>query len=511
MLNAKSIGVVGIINALSTGLGLLYSVVLARYFGVGTSIEVYFASTTLLFMINSLTQSGQLAEIAMPIYHKFQSSEGQEKANRVMSVVFNWMGLIALTFTIGSFLGAPYLFYWSASGFEPEQLEEGVLIFRIISPLLFIEIMKSQITSLVNAEKKFGKIEWVNILNQITSMLFIVFLSGKYQVYAVVMGLWVGELIAIGYGIYVLSQTRFRFHFILKQEGFQISSVLKNMSYTFAYVMVTQVFLFYMNNLLTHLPKGMYAVFKYATLIFSKIQGLLIRPVSTIFFSQFSSAFHSGSSKLKNLVEETTSLSFVLSAFVFAGMLAAGHPLLRILWEGDKFTSESVFRVYETLSVISICMFFNAMALIFRKISMTLGKVKEQYLGYIAIQIFCFILLYFLRNRISLEVVLAVYLVNAFLLSSVPIVISKLHSGLVIPINLGAKTGRNMLFFLSLVGFGLAIEWLTQSMEWLSNAFFAFSFSVFLFCFLSVLAAFLFGLTELKYVKAIQSRISSRL
>jgi len=124
MLNIKSIGAVGVINALSTVLGLLYSVVLARYFGVGTSIEVYFASTTLLFMINSLTQSGLLAEIALPIYHQYQSNDSQDSANRVMSVIVNWLGIMAIVFSLGSFLGAPWLFYWSASGFDAERLEQ---------------------------------------------------------------------------------------------------------------------------------------------------------------------------------------------------------------------------------------------------------------------------------------------------------------------------------------------------------------------------------------------------
>lgn len=510
MLNTKSIGAVGVINALSTVLGLLYSVVLARYFGVGTSIEVYFASTTLLFMINSLTQSGLLAEIALPIYHQYQSNDSQDSANRVMSVVVNWLGILAIVFSLGSFLGAPWLFYWSASGFDAERLEQGVKIFRIISPLLFVEIMKSQISSMVNAEKRFGKIEWVNILNQVTSMVFIVLLAAQFEVYSVVAGLWVGELIALGYGIYVLSKTKFRYHFILKHPGFEVTSVLKKMGFTFIYVLVTQLYLFYLNNLITTLPKGTYAIYRYAMLIFSKIQGLLIRPVSTIFFSQFSSAFHVGSNRLKALVEETASLSFVISAFAFGGLMAAGHPLLRILWEGEKFTGGAIMDVYKTLTIISICLFFNALAIIFRKISMTLGKVKEMYLGYIGVQILSFVALLFLKDIISLELVLSVLLLNTIILAFVPIVLVKRTSSIDVPINLGEKTGRNVVYFLLLSGFGAMLEWSTLHFGIFQNAFVAFGFSVAVFLLLSVLAAFLLGLNELRFLKSIQSKIASR-
>lgn len=512
MLNKKSIGIVALINGFSTVLGLVYSVVLARYFGTSANIEVYFAATTLLFMINSLTQSGQLAEIALPVYHKFQAEEGQDSANQVMSVIFNWMGLIAIGFTLFSFLGAPWLYYASASGFSPDQLEEGVFLFRIISPLLFVEIMKSQITSMVNAEKRFGKIEWVNIINQLTSMAFIVLLSGSWDIYSVVAGLWVGELLAIGYGVYVLSKTNFRYSLRLKKDGFAVGSVLKNMTYTFAYVMITQGYLFYLNNLLTHLPKGQYAIYKYANLIFTKIQGLLIRPVSTIFFSQFSSAYHAGSEKLKHLVEETTSLSFVLSTLVFAGMMAAGHPMLSLLWEGDKFDSESVRLVYLTLTMVSFGLFMNSLALVYRKIVMTLGKVKEQYLAYMVVQVLSAGLLWLLRDHISIWSLVGVYLVNTLFLSAVPVVLAKLHSGTPIPVNLGSSSFRNLLFFVFMVLAAWGLEWSDSSFDfWPKGRMLDLLLSGLAFGLVALFSAFVFQLNEIRLIKALRSRIASKL
>jgi O-antigen/teichoic acid export membrane protein len=121
-------------------------------------------------------------------------------------------------------------------------------------------------------------------------------------------------------------------------------------------------------------------------LIFTKIQGLLVRPVSVIFFSQFSSAYHSGSEKIRHLVEETSRLGFILSTLVFAGILACGDPMLRLLWEGDTFETGAIHQVYTTLCIVSVAMFLNAIALLYRKIVMTLGKIREQYLAYIAVQ-----------------------------------------------------------------------------------------------------------------------------
>lgn len=458
MLNKKSIGIVAVINILSTVLGLGYSVVLARYFGVGPGIEVYFAATTLLFMLNSLTQSGQLAEIALPIYHKYQHGSGQEEANRVMSVILNWMGLLALVFSVVAFVFAPTLFRWSASGFHDAQQHEGAFIFRIIAPLLFLEIMKSQITSLVNAEKKFGRIEWVNIINQLISILFIVLLSGRLQVYAVVAGLWVGEVAAVLYGVSILRNTHFRYHFVFAHRGFSVLNLWKKMSFTFLYVIAAQGYLFFLNNLVTHLPRGQYAIYRYALLLFTKLQGLLVRPVSTVFFSQFSHAFHSGTGKIKALMDEANSLSFVLSALLFGAIIATGHPLLQWLWGGDKFDSASIHLVYLALSLISVCVFFNSLSLIYRKIAMTLGLVKEQYTGNIAVQLVTLGWLWLMQENVSNSLVYSTLIVNNCILACVPIGVAIAFSEGRILFGIGQKWLHNILFFLSISAVALAIE-----------------------------------------------------
>lgn len=464
MLNKKSISAIAAVNLASTFLGLAYSVVLARYFGVGTGIEVYFAATTLLFMLNSLTQSGQLAEIALPIYHKFQTAEGQQAANKVMSVILNWMAVLAVFFVGLSFLLAKPLFFYSASGFTPEQLEEGTFLFRIISPLLFIEILKSQIAAIVNAEKKFGRIEWINILNQVVSMIFIFLLSGKIQIYSVVAGLWVGEIVAFLYGISILRKTNFEYFLIFRYPKFSLREMWKNMSYTFLYVIVAQSYLYYLNNLVTHLPRGQYAIYKYALLIFTKLQGLLLRPVSTVFFSQFSTLYHEGSARLRHLLNETNSLSFILSTTIFSGIVALGHPMLSLLWEGDKFDAEHIQWVYWALVVNSICLFFNALAIIYRKISMTLGLVKPMYLGFIATQILSILLLYSYGGSVDFIKVYGTILLNTAVLTSVPILVSVLQHEKGIHFGIGENRVGNILYLVFAVAGAVLFEWYSTTL-----------------------------------------------
>jgi len=101
-------------------------------------------------------------------------------------------------------------------------------------------------------------------------------------------------------------------------------------------------------------------------------------------------------------------------------------------------------------------------------------------------------------------------LLNTIVLAIVPILLVKLTSGIDVAINLGEKTGRNVVYFLLLSGFGAMLEWTTLHFGIFSNAIVAFGFSVAVFMLLSVLAAFLLGLNELRFLKSIQTRIASR-
>jgi cell shape-determining protein MreD len=92
----------------------------------------------------------------------------------------------------------------------------------------------------------------------------------------------------------------------------------------------------------------------------------------------------------------------------------------------------------------------------------------------------------------------------------VPVVISKFFSKLSIPINIGQKSGPNFLFFAGLCFFGWGLEWITQNTEYFHSPLLAVGFSVVTFSVLSLGLAFLLGLTELRFFKAIQNKISGR-
>ena len=58
------------LKSVSLVLGIINTIVVVQLFGTSRSIEVYFVAQTLVYMVISFAQSGQLAELFLPEYLK---------------------------------------------------------------------------------------------------------------------------------------------------------------------------------------------------------------------------------------------------------------------------------------------------------------------------------------------------------------------------------------------------------------------------------------------------------
>lgn len=83
----KNIGQLTIIKIAGAILGVTYSIIQVQYFGASREIEVYFAAVSVIYLVTSLAQSGQLTELFLTIFHKNLNKDGKVVAKTCLSVV----------------------------------------------------------------------------------------------------------------------------------------------------------------------------------------------------------------------------------------------------------------------------------------------------------------------------------------------------------------------------------------------------------------------------------------
>lgn len=417
----KSVALLGILSGLSTVFGLVFSVVLAQCYGVSRDVEIYFAASSLFFVIASLTQSGAITEIALPIYHTHVEKYGRAEAVKLYCQILNWMGLAALIVAVGSALFSSVIIKTFIPGFTVEDQDKARFFFLCISPLFLFEILKSILSTYLNAEKVFGRTELTNVVSQVGNILFIIAFHKQLGAFAAMMGLWFGQVLSFGYALYLAYKTGFRYHFTLFDSRFSIWELLAKIRNTFAYVLATQFYIIGLNAALSLLPTGHYAIFKYATLIFSKTQGLLLHPVTTVFFSQFSKEFAKGTKNLGNLIVQSNRLTILSSIAIISIVFGCGMPAFCWIWLNEKFDMESITLAYRLLLLHYVLLFFNGIGLIYRKVNMALGWVKGLYLTFTLVNvIFGFLLLFLPKEWQTIYSLTAISIINQIVMALIP-------------------------------------------------------------------------------------------
>ena len=269
-------------------------------------------------------------------------------------------------------------------------------MFQLLIPLLNLQVIQATVSNLIAAEKKFVAQEIVTGSRTFVSLIVILLLSPVYEAWTMIGALWAANLVATGILLFLLRGIGFKYYFGLSHPEFQVSKIFRNLPAVFGYVCVTQLLAVAMTAGLSLLPQGSLAVFTYARRIFAKISGVLIRPVSVVFFNHFSSALAEGDQMIQGLTKKATKLSLILATVTFTVVVVAGYPGLRFLWLSEKFPDAQVFQTYLAFGAFCIIPIFSGLGLIFRKINMSYQFVTAQYLLLMLAQIFSAVMAYFL-------------------------------------------------------------------------------------------------------------------
>lgn len=462
MKNKKSVLILTGLNILAAILSLGYSVMQVYFFGVSRDIEIYFASTSVLYLILSLTQVGQLGEIFLPVYHKLKTGSQDNSGFRAISVIVNWLLIFTGLVCLIAFLLSPFLINIIIPGFSVEDRILAASIFRFSVFFILLEILNSFLTTILNAEKIYGKTEFTNVINVIISILVLFIFYNSLGIWSLAIGLATGKTVQFLMTIYYLKRIDFKYFFILKSEGFNHQSYFSSMISTLLYVGATQFYNIVLTSSISFLPEGIFAVFKYVQNLFIKVKGIFIRPVNTVFYTEFSSNFSLDKTKANEVLGKSLDLSLFILLTVLLFTIIFGDRILYILWSGEKFSDSYLHLAYHFLIFNFAGLIFVGIGSIYRRIAMVFGKAKFVYLMLTIAQLLTSVIAYCLIRIFGTEGLKWVILINVLLLHGVSYLTVFLQDKkLCFQIN-PINSGRIIILFISIIIIGLFFDYLLE-------------------------------------------------
>ncbi len=413
----RSIGLVGLVNVATAVVGILQAFVVGRVFGVSSDIEIYFSAIVFYQSVLRLTQTGQISEIFTPTYCELKVSSGQQTAYDLLSVLLNWLIVFAIALSAIAYWIAPWIIPWIVPGFDATRQASCAQMFRAVIPLLGLAIVQSLLQNLMVIEKQFVAPEICRLGCLIVGIILIVSLSGSMGAWVMILAMWVSSLttlIALGY---LLRRHGYRYSLCFSHTEFSVWSIFRNLPSIFGYVLCTQIYSLTLTAGLSLLPQGSLAIFTYARKIISQLRSVLLRPISVVFFSHFSSALAEGDQAVNQLTHKALKLTLVVVTFSSVATVAAGNYGLRALWLSEKFPESSVVQTYWVVCILCLLTSLLGMSLIFRKINMAHQLFRRQYVLLTLVSIALAPMAYFLIPIYGLTGAVFVLVSHAILIS----------------------------------------------------------------------------------------------
>ncbi|MEO8568567.1 MAG: lipid II flippase MurJ [Ginsengibacter sp.] len=377
-------------------LGLTYSILQVRFFGTSRMVEVFFVANAVAYLVISLTQSGQLSEFFLPVYLSIKSKQGKEAAHRAFSVLINRFAIFLFLILIVFYFISPIIVSLMAPGFSKTDKELCVQMFRVFLIFMELQFINSFIDVTLNAEKIFGRIEWAAILNSIISLVLLILFYKTLGIWVLVLTLFVGKLVEFIITILFVRKVGIKYSFIWAESSFDARSFFKLMFTTSGYVLATQIYSMIFTAMATLLPQGTYAIFNYVQQISIKASGILLAPLSTVFFSHFSEHVASGKKELESKMKDPVLYSFMLGFIFTCFVVLLGREIIDVLWKSKTVSDYFLGIGYWMLIINFIGFTITGVGSIYRKVVVSLNRGKELYHFWIGVQIVNAILAYFI-------------------------------------------------------------------------------------------------------------------
>ena len=358
----KSTAIVSAGIATSRILGFIRDILMAKFFGIGASMQAFVMAFTLPNSLRQLVAEGAVNTALVPLLTEYQTKKSKAEFWHLANVLFNLFLLILLIITAAGVLAAPLLVRIIAPGFinDVEKLNLTITLLRIVFPYVLLVGLTAYCMGVLHTFKYFTAPAFSSAVLNIVIIIGILAFYPRVNITYVACAVLVGGIIQVWLQLPLVLKRGpfFSFKAGLIDEGakrigklllprmvgagiYQINIIVDRMLASLAFIGEGAVVALYYGNRLFQLPLALFgismAITALPTMSTHFAENDTEKLKATMFFS------------LKNM------LFFSMPASV--GLMVLSRPIIKVLFERNEFTS------YAT-DITSTVLFFYAIGLV---------------------------------------------------------------------------------------------------------------------------------------------------
>lgn len=286
--------IIGASAVLSRVLGLIRDRLLVSRFGLGDSLDAYYASFQVPNFLFALLVLGTLSVAFIPVFTGHLAKGKHEAAwrmtNSILSIIIVVMGGLCLVLS----LGAAWLVPLIAPGFTGEKLELTVMLTRVMMLSPFFFALSAVLSSVLSSFKRFVTVSVAPMLYNASIIFGIAVLSKPFGIMGVAYGAIIGAVLHLSIQLPSVLALGWRGKFRLNVEDDGVREVGKLFLPRVFGIDISQISQFVGTAISTTFGMGIPAIFNLAMNIAGVPIGAIAIPFAIAAFPNLSEAIARG-------------------------------------------------------------------------------------------------------------------------------------------------------------------------------------------------------------------------
>lgn len=342
-------------------LGLLRDRLLASGFGAGPQLDIYYAAFRVPDFIFNILVWGAISAAFIPIFAGYVAKRQQREADNVGSTILTLALLVLIVAASVIALFAPRIMPLVAPGFTAQQLDEVVLLTRImlLSPIFFG--LSGIFGSILNTYQRFLAYAIAPLIYNI-GIIVGALLAPRYGLVWLAIGVVSGAFLQMVVQLVGVVRTKFRFRPVLRINHPGVRKIFILMIPTTIGVAILQFNLLIETIIATTLRAGSLSQFMLATSLSMIPVGVVGASFATAAFPVLARAasIRDTDAFLATLLEVIRNILYVVIPASVAMMLLRAQ-IVRVAFGSGKFDFTDTRYVTSLLGILAVSLFAQAL------------------------------------------------------------------------------------------------------------------------------------------------------
>jgi|GEM_PF-6723299 putative peptidoglycan lipid II flippase len=401
---------------------------IAYFFGTGREIEAYFVATAAYFSSAKLMQTGAAGSVVMPMYMQAIEDGGADAGWRMASNIINVTTLFAISMTVVVIIAAPLVVPWMIPGFDADSSTTVVGLLRIMA-LAFVALpVTALITSLLLANEKYKQPAIYEFIGSVAYLGAILIGVPWLGVNAIAIGLVLSAFISLVLLYRSLHGLGYRHRWRVDLKDIDMREWLKRMRPYLGYLVFLQAQTYVLMALLSLLPPGTMAIYRYASDLVSRVVGFVSAPVGAIVLPALSrQTVLDDKDEFRKILARSARYSVLISLPIFLVLALDSRDFVELLMHRGQFSSDDAGAVALAITIMAGNILASPVHSVLQKAFVAFGRTGLLNVVGILAQVYTILLMFLLIPRWgyigaawhSLAATVAIVITGAIILAAI--------------------------------------------------------------------------------------------